>query len=484
MLMRRATLLLALGSLLGLVCGTLLLGPRIAAGAEAPPELRAPPARPTTTAKELSRPLIEATKKVSPAVVKIVGYGRGLGGQRRQVVSGSGFIISKEGHILTNRHVLEQLLRALRGDRLADFQGNLEVQLPDGRVFNKIKLLGADNRNDVAVIQSLDEHKGDWPVAALGDSDDLEVGELVIAIGSPFELESSVSYGVVSATGRTGLYTGRGGGEDFIQTDAALNPGNSGGPLINLDGQVVGINTAIQGTTGNNVGVGFSIPINLARTVAIGLIETGEARRGWLGVHGVVLSAAELERLKIDSPPGFRVLRVDADSPAARAGIPAEATMVEVDGRPLRDLNVLQARLAQAGPGGRVRITYVASGQRRSVDVDVAEEPVYTYGIEVRDLDPARARALGLPPGTQGVEVTRIQEGSVADQRDEANRLLPGDVILQVRWAGNGARIESQESFERVMRLLGEWRVPAILFLLVTKDGYYRVTLELKEQRS
>ncbi|MFI5403604.1 MAG: hypothetical protein ACHQ1G_11760, partial [Planctomycetota bacterium] len=128
--------------------------------------------------------------------------------------------------------------------------------------------------------------------------------------------------------------------------------------------------------------------------------------------------------------------------------------------------------------------TYVAQGQRRSVDVDVAEEPVYTYGIEVRDLEAARARTLGLPPGTQGVEVTRIQEGSVADQRDEANRLLPGDVILQVRWAGNGARIESQESFERVMRLLGEWRVPTILFLVATKDGYFRVTLELKEQRS
>ena len=375
-MMRSATLLLLLGSLIGLVCGILLLDPRTAAGAEAPPELRAAPAKPTASAKDLSRPLIEATKKVRPAVVKIVSWGRAYG-QRRQLVSGSGFIISKEGHVLTNRHVLQALI--------GNAQGELEVQLPDGRSFSRIKLLGADRRNDVAVIQILDEHKGDWPVAALGDSDDLEVGELVIAIGSPFELASSVSYGVVSATGRTGV--GRGEAEDFIQTDAALNPGNSGGPLINLDGQVVGINTAIQGATGANVGIGFSIPINLARTVAIALIEKGEARRGWLGVHGVQLSADDLERERIEEAGGFRVLRIEKDSPAARAGIPRASTIVEVDGRPLRDLSVLHARLAQAGPGGRVKITYVAEGQRHTVDVSVAEEPVYTYGIEVADLD-------------------------------------------------------------------------------------------------
>ena len=470
-MMRGATLLLALGGLLGLVCGILLLDPRTATGAEAPPELRAAPAKPTASAKEISRPLIEATKKVRPAVVKIVSWGRGL---RRQIVSGSGFIISKEGHVLTNRHVLAALLDT--------GQVELEVQLPDGRNFSKIKLVGADRRNDVAVIQILDDHKGGWPVAVLGDSDDLEVGELVIAIGSPFELASSVSYGVVSATGRTGV--GRGNAEDFIQTDAALNPGNSGGPLINLDGQVVGINTAIQGATGANVGIGFSIPINLARTVAIALIEKGEVRRGWLGVHGVQLSAADLEREHIEEPGGFRVLRVEKDSPAARAGIPRASTIVEVDGRPLRDLSMLHARLAQAGPGGRVKITYVADGQRRTVDVAVAEEPAYTYGIEVADLDRAAARAAGLPPGTQGVVVTRIQEGSVADQRDEANRLLPGDVILTVSASWGNYRIGSREDFENVMRYLGERPPPRLQFLIAAKGEYFRVTLDLKEQRS
>jgi S1-C subfamily serine protease len=465
-MMRRAALLLVLGSLLGLVGAMLLLAPRVAAAGEVPPELRTAPAKPTASAKEISRPLIEATKKVRPAVVKILSWGRAYGG-RRQLASGSGFIISKEGHVLTNRHVL---------------RGQLEVQLEDGRKFDRIRTLGADSRSDVAVIQILDDHKGDWPVAALGDSDNLEVGELVIAIGSPFELASSVSYGVVSATGRSGV--GRGMAEDFIQTDAALNPGNSGGPLINLDGQVVGINTAIQGATGANVGVGFSIPINLARTVAISLIERGEARRGWLGIHGVRASAEQLEVEKIDETGGFRVLRVEKDSPAARAGIPAASTIVEVDGRPLRDVSVLHARLAQAGPGGRVKITFVAKGERRTVDVEVGEEPDYTIGIEVADLTPAQAQSLGLSARVQGVVVTRIQEGSIADQRDEANRLLPGDVVLTVRLRGVGYRVTSREEFEQVMQLLAERRPQSVEFIVVTKEGPFRVTLELTEERS
>lgn len=464
--MRRAALLLALGSLLGLVAGTLLLAPRVAAAEEVPPELRASAAKPSSAAKDISRPLIEATKKVRPAVVKIVSWGRSYPG-KRQLASGSGFIISKQGHVLTNRHVL---------------RGQLEVQLEDGRKFDNIRTLGADSRSDVAVIQILDAPKGGWPVAALGDSDTLEVGELVIAIGSPFELASSVSYGVVSATGRSGV--GRSMAEDFIQTDAALNPGNSGGPLINLDGQVVGINTAIQGATGANVGVGFSIPINLARTIAISLIERGEARRGWLGVHGVPLSAEQLELEKVDDAGGFRVLRVEKDSPAARAGIPPSSTIVEVDGRPLRDVSVLHARLAQAGPGGRVKVTYVAKGERRTVDVEVGEEPAYTIGIEVADLTPAQAQSLGLSARVQGVVVTRIQEGSIADQRDEANRLLPGDVILSVRWPGVGYRITSREDFEQVMEILAERRPQSVEFIVVTKEGPFRVTLGLTEERS
>jgi S1-C subfamily serine protease len=230
--------------------------------------------------------------------------------------------------------------------------------------------------------------------------------------------------------------------------------------------------------------VGFSIPINLARTVAIALIEKGEARRGWLGVHGLPLTAADLEREHIDAPGGFRVLRVEKDSPAARAGIPESATIVEVDGRPLRDIGVLHARLAQAGPGGRVKVTYLAKGERSTVEVKVGEEPAYNYGIEVADLTPSQARAAGLRADVQAVVVTRVQDGSVADQRDEANRLLPGDIIVSVSWPGRNYRITSREAFEEVMRMLGERPPPSVQFLVVTKEGYFRVTLELKGERS
>jgi serine protease Do len=465
-MLRRAGVLLLVASVLGLAIGTLFV-PRLQAGTEVPAELRAPPAKPSAAAREISRPLIEATRKVRPAVVNIVSYRRGLA---RPVASGSGFIISKDGHVLTNRHVL---------------QGDLVVQVPDGRQFERIEILGADERSDVAVIRILDDKDGDLPIAVLGDSDELEVGEAVIAIGSPFELASSVSYGVVSATGRMNVHRGAGSAEEFIQTDAALNPGNSGGPLINLDGQVVGINTAIQGATGANVGIGFSIPINLARTVAIALIEKGEARRGWLGVQGQQLAAEALERIGLKGPGGFFVQRVEKGSPAERAGIPAEATIVEVDGRPLRDLNILHARLAQAGPGGRVRITYVEKGGRRnSVDVEVAEEPIYNYGIEVADLDAGRARSLGLPTGVQGVVVTRIQEGSLADRGTNENRLLPGDVIVSIAMPGARYRITSKADFDEVLRILGNRPRQTVQFYVATKEGYFRVTIEPKEERS
>jgi S1-C subfamily serine protease len=465
-MMLRAAFVLGLAVTMGIVVGG-LLAPRPASGGEVPSELKAPPAQPTPTAREIARPLIEATRRVRPAVVKIISTTEHWSGQRRQVASGSGFIISKEGHILTNRHVL---------------QGQLVVQLPDGREFARIKVLGADTRSDVAVIRILDE--ADLPVAALGDSDALEVGEPVIAIGSPFELASSVSYGVVSATGRTGVHRGRGAAEEFIQTDAALNPGNSGGPLINLDGQVVGINTAIQSSTGSNVGIGFSIPINLARTVAIALIETGEARRGWLGVRGEQLAGPVLEKHGIDAPGGFRIVAVEKGSPAERAGIPPGATILEVDGRPLRDLNVLHARLAQAGPAGRVKVTYEMNGARRSVDVALAGEPVYTFGIECANLDAARVRSLGLPAGSQGAVVTRIVEGSVAADAGEANRLLPGDVIVAIAWPGGHYRITSAEDFEAVMRAFGD-RPPSLVRLtVVTKDGAYYITLQSRGERS
>ena len=211
-MIRRALALLVIGSALGLMLGALFDSP--AHSEEVPDALRSAPAKPSAWAKDLSRPFIEAQKRVRPAVVKIYNMRR-YGGRLRVGPTGSGTIISRDGHILTNRHVVID-------------SAQLVIELQDGRRFQKVKLIGQDPRSDVAVIRILDETSDPLPIARLGDSDLLEVGEWVMAIGAPFQLASSVSVGVVSATERINVLRG-GGSEEFIQTDAALNPGNSGG---------------------------------------------------------------------------------------------------------------------------------------------------------------------------------------------------------------------------------------------------------------
>jgi len=464
-MIRRGLILLALGSVLGVIFAT-YLGPRPAFGEDPPPELLAEPAQGTARAKEFSRPIIEATRKVRPAVVRIIARGADWRGRIRTLGSGSGFLVSADGHILTNRHVLQQ--------------GRPVVLLQDGRQFNQIRILGADSRSDVAVLKIEDEGRGKLPIAQLGDSDELEVGEMVVAIGSPFELDSSVSLGVVSATGRWGVQTGSGRAEEFIQTDAALNPGNSGGPLINLDGQVVGINTAIAGATGSNVGVGFTIPINLARTVAVSLIETGVAKRGWLGVNGVVVNTDALKREGIESPGGFLIRGVEPDSPAQRAGLQENMIVVKVDGRPIQSLNILHARLAQAGPAGDVDLTVqTVDGKVRDVKVTLTEEPLSTYGIEVKTLDREDRRSLGLRADAWGVVVTRIRPESVAAQADEANRLLPGDVIVRIDWWRQRRTIRNEQGFRKVMEELRDNPPPWVQFVILTKEGYFRVAFNI-----
>jgi serine protease Do len=442
------------------------LGPRPALGENPPPELLAQPTQATARAKELSRPIVEATRKVRPAVVTIIAQGKDWRGRIRTLGSGSGFIVSADGHILTNRHVLQR--------------GRPVVRLQDGRQFRQIRILGADSRSDVAVLKIEDEDRGKLPVAQLGDSDALEVGELVVAIGSPFELASSVSLGVVSATGRTGVHAGRGRVEEFIQTDAALNPGNSGGPLINLDGQVVGINTAIAGSTGANVGVGFTIPINLARTVAVSLIESGVAKRGWLGVSGVVVSSDALKREGISSPGGFLIRAVEKDSPARRAGLKENMIVVKVDGRPIKTLNILHARLAQAGSAGRVNLTVrTVDGDLRDVNVELSEEPLSTFGIEAKTLDRESRRSLGLPADAWGIVVTKVRPDSVAAQADEANRLLPGDVIVRIDWRRERRTIRNEAAFRKVMEELRDNPPPWVQFVILTKGGYFRVAFNI-----
>jgi serine protease Do len=460
-MIRRGLLLLALGSLLGVLFAT-YLGPPTALGDEPPPELQANPAQPTRTAKDISRPMIDATARVRPAVVEIVMFGRDFRGRTARISNGSGFIISKQGHILTNRHVV-----AVRG------ASQIQVRLDDGRTFEKVRILGTDPRSDVAVVK-VDPGEHDLPVAAIGDSDALEVGELVLAIGSPYKLASSVSLGVVSATGRTGVIPDASAAEEFIQTDAALNPGNSGGPLVNLDGQVVGINTAIAPPTGANVGVGFSIPINLARSVALALIERGVVRRGYLGVRGKLVGKPDSTRAD-----GYRIDHVVPESPAAKAGLQPDDIIVALDGRPLEDIQILYSRLTQAGPDGEVDLSVRRGEKLRMVHVRLGEAKPGSFGIEVASLTPKRARELQLPTGVNaGVVVTRVQEGSIAAEAEPSNRLLPGDVIVRINWTGGRIDVAERSDFERVMEYFHSQPPRQVEFIVATKEGFFRVRLQ------
>ena len=460
---------LTLAALGAFLLATLPLVARPAAAKEVPSELRADPAPLSRMAKELSRPFVEAAARVSPAVVRIIKYSRPYP-WRRQLVqdsSGSGFIISKQGHILTNRHVVIGASR-------------LVVQLADGRSFDQLEVIGADPRSDVAILRLTVEDPGQLPTAPLGDSDRLEVGEWVIAIGAPFQLASSVSAGIVSATGRTGVLGGQ-TSEEFIQTDAALNPGNSGGPLINLDGQVIGINTAIQsGDSGRNranAGVGFAVPIDLARTVAISLIERGVAKRGWLGVQPAMLSAEQLQRLGIRAQGGFAIRYLQKGSPADKAGLKTNQVVTAIDGRPLSDLRLFYARLAQAGPGGTISLKVHSDDGVHKVSVELGEEPIYSYGIEVETVDREKAVALGLPPSTRGVVVTRILDGSEAGHTDSRNRLVPGDLITEIHWPRGRQAIRDKTDFERVMNLFSAQQPQTVRFVIRTPEGMFQVLL-------
>ena len=385
--------------------------------------------------------------------------------------SGSGFVFSSEGHVLTNRHVI------LGAQWLA-------IKTQDGTVYGAeeeskiIEVIGADIRSDLAVLRFTGEKK--LPRAELGDSDKLEVGQWVIAIGAPFNLHSSVSAGIVSARGRTGILAdartpGADYSESFIQTDAALNPGNSGGPLINLDGQVIGINTAIE--TGNqiraSVGVGFAIPINLARSIGIALIERGVAKRGWLGVTVKTWAAADLKRVHgIDLPQALVLESVTPGSPAAAAGMRSGDVVTEFDGASIQDLRALGARLARAGPNQTVAITVLRSRKPHVINVKLAEEPLFSFGISVRDLDKQRASDLGIRAEFDAVVITDIAKGSAAALNVQ-QRLYPGDVIYRIDTRHGRFRIRNKQDFEQVMQL----NPAAVRIVVATGEGSYQLEL-------
>jgi len=333
--------------------------------------------------KALSKAYIDVSKAVSPTVVSITitmkekstssndlrnffhffGPDVQMPDQTPQIEGGSGFVISSDGYIMTNNHVVTD----------AD-EHKIEVTFSDGKK-EKAKIIGTDPTTDLAVIKV---DMKDLPTSALGNSDDLEVGEQVLAIGNPLGLQGTVTAGIVSAIGRSiGILQDAGGLgiENFIQTDAAINPGNSGGPLVNLRGEVVGINSAIATTNQRYQGYGFAIPINLAKTVAEDIIKTGKVRRAYVGIAMNAVTPAMAKALGMEKPEGALVQKIEDNSPADAGGLKEKDIIVAIDGKDVKAPNEVQMLIARKHPGDEVVFKIYRDGKYTEKKITLHQRP-------------------------------------------------------------------------------------------------------------
>ena len=339
---------------------------------------------------------------------------------------GSGVIMSKDGYILTNNHVIEQ----------AD---DVIVRLGDDEKEYTAEVVGADPKNDIALLKI---EKDNLPAATLGNSDDVRVGDWVMAIGNPFGLGGTVTAGIISARGRN---INQGPYDDFLQTDAAINPGNSGGPLFDMRGEVVGINTAILSRSGGSQGIGFAIPINTVKLIVEQIKEHGRPVRGWLGVRIQPVTTELAEALEMDEHIGALIAGVVERSPAAKAGLKEGDVIIEFDGRAVSKMQDLPKMVAETPVGKTVKVDVLRAGKRVRLTVKIHEldedqDAVVSHvgkdedngfevaGMVLSTLDEQSREALGLDADVKGVLVERVEAGN----RAARSGLRPGDVLLQV----------------------------------------------------
>ena len=381
--------------------------------------------------------------------------------QTRQTSLGSGVIVRSDGYILTNNHVI-------------DGATDIKVKLLDNREY-KAKVVGADSRTDLAVLK-VDARS--LPVLPFGDSSKVRVGDIVLAMGEPFGIGQSVTMGIISAKGRSNV-TEIGGIQDFIQTDAAINQGNSGGALVDVRGDLIGINTAIlTHGGGGNEGVGFAIPANMAHSVMEQMISHGKVERGYMGVLPQDITPAMAESFRLTDTRGALMGNVTPGSPAAQAGIQRGDVITEIDGERIENSNQLRARVSLISPGTTIHVKLLRDGVAHEVNLKLGEYPSEqaqartpapggSYqnpssalsGVTVQDLDPDTLRQLRLPGSTRGVVVASVDPASPAADAG----LQPGDVILEV----DHAHISSTSDFDRAIR-----RAPGhTVLLLIERQG-------------
>ncbi len=372
---------------------------------------------------------------------------------------GSGVIIGSDGLIITNNHVVAEATK-------------IRVALHDRREF-EAKLVGADPKSDVAILRI--EAK-ELPALQLGDSSQIRIGDLVLAIGNPFGIGQTVTMGIVSAVGRANM--GITDYEDFIQTDAAINPGNSGGALVTLDGRLVGINTAIASRSGGYQGIGFAIPSNMVVQVKDAILKHGRVIRGWLGVAIQDIGEDLAQGLNVPARSGVLVGDVTPESPAAKAGLQRGDVITAIDGKRTTDSAHLRNLIALAGKDRKVKVEVLRGGKNLSFDVVLGEAPAEPTapglrgpgaapdtepegalaGLRLQDLDPSVRSQLRLPATVQGVLIAGVAPQSPAAEAG----LRPGDVIVEV----NRNPTPSLGRFREVTRKLGERAL-----LLVYRDG-------------
>ncbi len=386
--------------------------------------------------------------------------------ERHSRASGAGFFISADGYCVTNNHVVEHSVE-------------IRVLSLEGKEY-KAEIIGTDAESDLALIKV----KGkDFPHVNLGNSEALRVGEWVVAIGNPLGLNHTVTAGIVSAKGR--LFPDLNlPYQDFVQTDAAINRGNSGGPLLNMAGEVIGINTLIFGP-GGNIGIGFAISSDLAKKVIAQLQENGRVIRGWLGVAVYAITEDTKETFEVDEAKGAWIYTVAEDSPAEKAKLQKYDVITAVDGKPVEDSNDLTFRIAEIKPGTKADMTIVRDGKKRTVEVKIAEKPENEpakpeaasgteLGLGVTEMTPRIARQYGYR-STEGLVITEIKPNSEADRKG----LKTGDLILE-------ADRQKMETVKDLEKIIDKKKPGQVVLLNVRREGRGRtqdfvVTLRIPE---
>jgi len=375
-------------------------------------------------------------------------------GQKRKYKSsalGSGVIVSHDGYILTNNHVIKG----------AD---EIKVILYDKREF-KGKVVGADPRTDLAVVRI---QAKDLPVVKFGDSAKLKTGDVVLAIGNPFGLNQTITMGIVSAVGRSNI--GLADFEDFIQTDAAINPGNSGGALVNTNAELVGINTAIFSTSGGYMGIGFAIPSDMAKSVMDSIIKHGKVIRGWMGVSIQNLTEELAKSLGFKQTEGALISGVEKGSPADKAGLKRGDLITMVAGKNIADATTLRNLVSSTAPGTKVDVRIIREGKEQTITMTLGEykekkvvkKSEYSNvmkGVTIEEITPTIQDKLNLPENVGGVVITGIASNSPAQ-----GLLQPGDVIQEV----NRQTIQSAQDYDQVISKIAE---KDSVLLLIYRDG-------------